>query len=163
MKLALLYTAFAGAAATLAGSPVRAQVPVRWSTTPVATPLKTDGITKVHIRADIQPGWHIYSLTQAAGGPNPTRITLPPEQPFELIGTAEPSPAPRVAFDDAFHMNVELHEKAVGFTVPVRYTPSGKARPDSVRVNVRYQVCNASLCYPPQTARLAAPIVAHPR
>ena len=139
-----------------ASNTAKAQTPARWSIS--AGPLKAGTIGVVHVQAELQPGWHIYSITQPAGGPIPTRITVPAEQPFEIAGRITPSPAPRVAFDSAFHMNVELHEKAVGFAVPVRSTPSGATHPDSIHVNVRYQVCNATLCYPPQTAKLAAPI-----
>ena len=167
MKTTYLYTLVSAAAvATVAcgvAAPARAQSPVRWSIAPLVGPLKTGVATSVHIEANLLPGWHIYSITQPGGGPIATRISLPSEQSFEMIGAATPTPAPRVAFDDAFHMNVELHEKSVGFAVPVRYTGSATARPDSVRVNVRYQVCNASLCYPPQTAKLAAPVTAHAR
>src|SRR6185437_8206739 len=69
---------------------------------------------------------------------------------------------PHIAFDSAFKMKVQLHEKAASFDVPVRFIGNAAtgATGDSVHVNVRYQVCNASLCLPPQTARLVAPVLA---
>jgi DsbC/DsbD-like thiol-disulfide interchange protein len=166
MKTIYLYTALVATVVTAFGAShtqAQVQTPAHWTIAPVAGPLKTGAIAKVQIHADIQPGWHIYSITQPPGGPIATHITVPSEQSFELVGAATPSPAPRVAFDDAFHMNVELHEKGVGFTVPVRYTGTGKTNADSVRVNVRYQICNASLCYPPQTVRLIAPVTTRAR
>lgn len=135
------------------------QVPARWTVAPVAWSPTHGSVADVQVQLAIEPGWHIYSTTQLQGGPIATRITLPLEQPFELAGMIRPTTPPKVGFDDAFRMKVELHDKAVGFTVPVRYTGATGTRVESVRVNVRYQVCNASLCYPPQTVRLAALIV----
>jgi DsbC/DsbD-like thiol-disulfide interchange protein len=160
MKTTLIYV-FALAAVSLAScsrrQPPAAQSPVTWTIAPIRTPLKSGESISVRIDATLQDGWHIYSITQPAGGPIPTRISLPPGQPFVLAGNPVPSVPPHVAFDDAFHMSVQLHEKAVGFTVPIRLIGVAPAAADSVHVNVRYQVCNASLCYPPQTARLATP------
>lgn len=122
--------------------------------------LRPGTVAHVTIEAVIQTGWHIYSVTQPPGGPYATRISVPDGQPFVAVGTATAITPPHVSFDDAFKMNVQLHEKAASFDVPVRLADVAHAGGDSVRVNVRYQVCNASLCLPPQTVRLAAPIVA---
>jgi thiol:disulfide interchange protein DsbD len=134
-----------------------AQVPITWTITPLRATPRNGATVQVRIDARIQDGWHIYSITQPAGGPTATRITVPPGQAVVSAGAATPTVRPHVAYDDAFKMNVQLHEKAVAFNVPIRSTRPASAS-DSVHVNVRYQVCNASLCYPPQTARLATPL-----
>jgi thiol:disulfide interchange protein DsbD len=157
MKTRLIYIAAAATVGACSSSPqAAAQTPVHWSIAPVRTALKSGSVADVKIDATIQSGWHIYSITQPAGGPFATRITVPEGQAFVSAGAATPSVKPNVAFDDAFRMNVQLHEKAVGFSVPVRVTG---AAADSVHVNVRYQACNASLCLPPQTAKLASAVV----
>lgn len=168
MKTTLLYSiATLTLAACSSGRTASAQVPVQWSVAPVRGTVQRRAITNVHIDAKIQGGWHIYSITQPSGGPIATRITVPVGQPFVLAGTPQPSVPPRVAFDDAFHMNVQLHDKSVGFTVPIRFTGMPTAASahfaDSVHVTVRYQVCNASLCFPPQTVKLATPIAVKAR
>ncbi len=163
MKTTLIYTLFAlGLAACAPGQPAAAQTPVVWTIAPLRVVMENGATANVRIDAKIQDGWHIYSITQPAGGPIPTRITIPSGQPFGAAGDSKPSAQPRVAFDDAFHMNVQLHEKAVGFIVPIRSTAPAAAS-DSVHVNVRYQACNASLCLPPQTAKLVAPVSVVPR
>ena len=145
------------------GQPANAQKsadatkPVTWTIAPVTGPVTVGQTVNVRINAVLQDGWHIYSITQPAGGPIATRITLPTEQAFTLASDPKPTVQPEIKFDEAFRMNVQLHEKAVGFTVPVRLA-AAMPIPDSVHVNVRYQVCNASLCYPPQTAKLVAPV-----
>jgi DsbC/DsbD-like thiol-disulfide interchange protein len=162
MKTAFIYTA---AIVTLAAcsrtTQVAAQTPVHWVVAPVRGIVKNGTVSDIKIDAAIQPGWHIYSITQPPGGPYGTRISVPDGQPFVAAGNPRALLQPHVAFDSAFKMNVQLHEKAASFDVPVRFT--GSAPGDSVHVNVRYQVCNASLCLPPQTVKLVAPVLAKAR
>lgn len=149
--------ALAGAACAQS-QPAVGQVPATWSIAPVTSPIGTRPAT-ITIRGRIQPGWHIYSVTQPAGGPIATRVTLPAGQPFEQAGEISVTPQPHVSFDEAFRMKVQLHEKSVDIMIPVRATrPLSKS--DSIRMNVRYQVCNASLCYPPKTEKLVAAVPA---
>lgn len=158
MKITFIYTiASAGLTACTPARPAAAQSPVTWTIAPLRSSLMNGAATQVRIDARIQDGWHIYSITQPAGGPIATRITVPPGQSVVSAGEPKPTVQPHVRYDDAFRMNVQLHDQAVGFIIPVRATRSPTTN-DSVHVNVRYQVCNASLCYPPQTAKLATPI-----
>jgi DsbC/DsbD-like thiol-disulfide interchange protein len=166
MKTTLIYTLGAfllGACSE--GRPVTVQTPapVGWSLAPLSAPIQSGDTANVRVDASIQDGWHIYSITQPAGGPIATRITVPVGQPFVAAGDPKPTAQPRIAFDDAFKMNVQLHEKAVGFMVPVRATAAATNAADSVHVNVRYQVCNESLCLPPQTAKLVTPAMVETR
>lgn len=132
--------------------------PVTWSIDPLSAPI-TASPASVRIHGRINTGWHIYSTTQPAGGPIATRITVPDGQPFVGAGKPTSVAAPIVTYDDAFRMKVEEHTKDIEFVVPVR-AASPVTPGDSVRINVRYQVCNDSLCYPAQTARLAAAVPA---
>ncbi len=159
MKTAFIYTATVAALVACSQTPpVAAQTPVHWAIAPVHGVIGNGTVSNVRIDGTIQAGWHIYSITQPPGGPYATRISVPDGQSFVAAGNPKAILAPHVAFDSAFKMNVQLHEKAASFDVPVRFT--GKvAAGDSVHVNVRYQVCNASLCLPPQTAKLVAPVV----
>ena len=47
------------------------------------------------VTAKLAPGYHIYSITQAPGGPKRTEIKLDPSDAYELLATSEPSPPPR--------------------------------------------------------------------
>lgn len=145
------------------------QQPVKWTISPItgklanelAGKLVSGDTASVRIDVSLQTGWHIYAVTQPVagptGGPMPTRITVPSNQPFVLAGEPKPTSKPEVKFDDAFGMNVQEHEESVGFNIPVRWTATSTPA-DSVHVNVRYQVCNAKLCYPPQTVKLATTV-----
>ena len=47
----------------------------------------------VTLRAEIQPGWHLYSMNVPAGGPIPTSIMVQDSMVFSAAGEArEPSP-----------------------------------------------------------------------
>jgi hypothetical protein len=42
--------------------------------------------------------------------------------------------------------------------VPVVVAPTAPLGKDSIMVRARYQVCNATLCLPPQTETVGAPV-----
>ncbi len=135
-----------------------AQTPVRWTAAAPSAPIAPGATTSITLKANIDDGWHIYAINQGPGGPTPTRITLAPEQPFTLAGALRASAPPRAEMDPSFGINVLTHEKSAAFVVPVRLDPSARSGIDTVHVNARYQACNASLCLPPQTAKLTAAV-----
>jgi thiol:disulfide interchange protein len=141
---------FAGAAA--------AQGPVTWSLKANAPgSLKLGDKFTAQVTAQIQGGWHLYSLTQGAGGPIPTRITVPEGQPFKVAGSVR-GPRPRVAMDPNFEINTETHEGSVTFSVPILVVADAPTGAQSLNVNVRYQACNDKNCLPPRTGKLSAPL-----
>lgn len=152
--------AIAGAAAALVASacrtsPAGAQTPVHWKVAPAAA-APAGGVTHVRLIATMDPGWHIYAITQPPGGPVATRITLPQGQPFTLAGPIRVAPPPSTALDESFGIQVQMHEGKAEFLVPVKR--SGTAPASTVRVDARYQACSESLCLPPQTAHLSIPV-----
>jgi hypothetical protein len=107
--------------------------------------------------AQLDPGWRLYSLTQPPGGPLPTRLWLPPAQPWSLAGAIR-GPEPTREFDPAFGMEVESHTRRVEFVIPVERRTEGHA--GGVQVKVRYQLCSRHLGLPPQTVALETPVSA---
>jgi len=142
--------------AALHASLLRGQTPVHWRASDAGTVAAGATVT-ARISAAIDAGWHVYSLTQGAGGPIAMRITLAPSQPFALEGIPT-GPAPHKAFDPNFGIQVELYEKSATFAVPVAATADAQAGKDSILVRPRYQACNASLCLPPRTETVAVPV-----
>jgi thiol:disulfide interchange protein len=139
-------------------STAQAQGPVTWSlkaNAPVS--LKPGGKFSAQVTAQIQDGWHLYSLTQGAGGPIPTRITVPDGQPFKLAGNVR-GPRPHVAMDPNFEIDTETHEGSATFNVPVVVAADVPAGVQALNVNVRYQACNDKLCLPPRTVKLSVPV-----
>jgi len=98
------------------------QNPVHWSATYPAQVVHPRKKFTVNVSARIAPGWHIYSITQAPGGPEPTKITVPGKQPFTLAGTAV-GPRPEMDYDPNFQIMTEIYRHAVTFSDGFR--PSG--------------------------------------
>jgi DsbC/DsbD-like thiol-disulfide interchange protein len=134
--------------------------PVHWTATAVSKSAAPGVKTELALAAQIDEGWHIYSLTQGPGGPFPSKITIPSGQLFTLAGPIKAS-APDVKFDDAFGINVETYEKKADFKLPITVSKKAKAGSQKVNVAVRYQVCNSNMCLPPHTDKVAANIDVH--
>ena len=136
---------------------VWAQNPVTWSVKAGAPraggAIKAGDKFTVQLTAVIAPGWHLYSITQGAGGPIPTRITLPDGQLFKLAGAIK-APAPRVEMDKNFGINTETYEGSANFTLPVAVASDASAGEQQLLVNVRFQACNDTMCLPPKTIKL---------
>ena len=146
-----------GSLLACAAPAVEAQDPVKWTATTESAVVETGGKLKVVLKATIDGGWKVYSMTQGPGGPVPTRITVPEGQPFKLDGKISAS-APKMSFDRNFSIEVEQHEGAATFTVPIAVDPAAKTGAHQVKVNARYQVCNASLCLPARTEKLTVAV-----
>src|ERR1700730_9253137 len=149
---------FSVACLLLFASAARAQNPVTWSLKANAPgSLKAGDRFTAKVTAQIQGGWHLYSITQGAGGPVPTRITMPDGQPFKLAGGVS-GPRPLVAMDPNFEINTETHEGSATFSIPAVVVADAPPGEQSLNVNVRYQACNDKNCLPPRTVKLSVPL-----
>jgi len=105
------------------------------------------------VNASIGGGWNMYSITQGAGGPIPTRITLG-EGPFKIGNVS--GPRPKVKLDPNFGINTETYSSNAAFTVPFTVNADAPEGASTLNVRVRYQVCNDTVCLPPKTVPLSA-------
>lgn len=132
-----------------------AQAPVKWSLDSAARdkPVKKDESFKAVLKAEIEAGWHLYSLDQPKGGPVATTIKTGENVPFEISGNIE-SPKPVVKADPNFKdanekpLETRSFEKAVQFTVPLKALAD--ANTTDLALIVRFQVCNDTTCIPPK-------------
>lgn len=108
------------------------------------------------ISASISGNWHMYSITQGGGGPIPTRITVA-EGVFKSAGTPTGS-RPKREMDPNFGIMTEFYAGSASFTVPVVVDASAQPGAQTLTINVRYQVCNETLCLPPKTLKVSAPV-----
>lgn len=125
-----------------------------WSAGPPASPVhwrfkadeQADGLVRVELLAETEPGWHIYATRQTGDeGPIPTSIRFAPSEAYALEGPcAEPEPVER--HDPNFGMLVRYHEGSPAFVQLVRPTASG---PIEIAGEVEYMVCNDRTCLPP--------------
>jgi DsbC/DsbD-like thiol-disulfide interchange protein len=145
----------AAMAACLAAAPAD---PVAWKLQdPPAAPVKAGARFNVKLLAEVQDGWHMYSLKPMAEGPIPTRIWIAEGQPFSLAGAVQ-APDPQVMQDASFGMEVELYEGEAVFTLPVRVASSAAPGAQKLVVSASYQSCNNKLCMPPKTVKVEVPV-----
>lgn len=112
------------------------------------------------ITAKIAPGWHVYSLTQASGGPTKTKIEVADSPQYHLIGQFRSIPDPTTHVDDTawVGLTIEEHANEVTWYAPIELTPGVDPATVKVSGKVRMLACQES-CIPANkdfTARLGA-------
>jgi thiol:disulfide interchange protein DsbD len=119
--------------------------PVKWNIS-----LKTDEPCRpvLIFKADIQKGWHVYSLKKLSDdGPNPTVIKLDPSPDYALADSITESPV-HEELDKVFEVKVQFHENAAEFYVPVKIL--SKKDKITIKGTYEYQACDSARCiFPP--------------
>ncbi|HEV7389617.1 MAG TPA: protein-disulfide reductase DsbD N-terminal domain-containing protein [Gemmatimonadaceae bacterium] len=105
------------------------------------------------LQAEIAKGWHIYSLTQKAGGPIPLRLELVGPPDVVVRGVIK-APKPDRFFDKNFGIETELYSGSPRFTIPVGVPGRALSGIRKFQIGARYQVCSDKMCLPPRTDRL---------
>ena len=118
---------------------------VKWT---VSRVLPARGDTQfVQIGAQIDAGWHVYSLTQQPDGPFPLRVTGAPA----ADGRARWAVAGPISGPEPERLPTSP------FGIPVAGAGTGGR---TVVLRVRYQACSDTLCLPPKTIELSTRIAA---
>src|SRR5215469_3044736 len=133
------------------------QHPAQWRAAAPGKAIQPGAKFSVQLSAEITGGWHMYSITQPPGGPAVTVITVPTTQPFKLAGEIA-GPAPHTAYDANFEMNTETYEERAEFNVPVALSSNTHPGDQKLNIDVRFQVCNDTMCMPPATEHLTVPV-----
>lgn len=118
----------------------------------------------VQLAAQIEPGWHVYSLTQQPDGPFPLRVTdgkPSTGSPGWAVAGAVKGPVPERQPTSAFGIPVEWYSGSPQFSVPlVRQGESAHGVSTLAVLRVRYQACSDTLCLPPKTVELSTRLAA---
>ena len=134
-----------------------AQNPAKWSLSSSSKDMLTGDKIKAELKAEIEPGWHLYALEQPAGGPVATTIKVDEKSPFTIDGQIE-SPKPTLKPDPNFQIDgkpleTRFFTDAVVFGVPLKAT--GDTASTEILLDVRFQLCNDTFCLPPKTVRVS--------
>ena len=131
--------------------------PVTWSlVAPAAT--AADGTATATVTAAIDPGWHLYSISQPPGGPITTTIVTPEASAFERNGDIT-GPAPKRFNDPNFdNLETEYYDTQAVFRVPVRVKAGVGAGSQALAVAARFQACNDTSCTLPRTVTMTAAV-----
>ena len=101
------------------------------------------------LEARIDPGWHLYSMSQPPGGPIPTTIAVVEDSVFVQEGSVS-QPEPLTWFDQNFGIQTEYFEGTVDFQLPVRVRPTAPSGSHPLAAKIRFMLCSDTLCLPPQ-------------
>jgi thiol:disulfide interchange protein DsbD len=115
---------------------------VQWTAT-------SDAPGLVKLTAQIDPGWHMYSLTTPPG-PIPTTIPLVDNPAVKGVTIFEPPPIRQ--YDPNFSAETETYEGTQVFYARIDAAPGTV----TVTFEPRYQTCSGSSCIPPRTRRVTA-------
>ena len=108
-------------------------------------------LVELQLQVTVTVGWHVYSLTQDTGGPNPMSVKVEP--PYEIAG--EITGPPPVKFQDPnFGIEAETYSGEQIFKVPLKLAKSSSIAPPPIEVKIRSQACSDKLCLPARTTTL---------
>ena len=138
-KLMLLMMAFVTSVA------MAQEQPVTWTS---AVEDLGGGEYRLEVKAEIQPGWHIYDMAEyELGGPVATVVKTEAATPesIALKGDLEVKGDLVRVYDDVYEMEIGYYEKEVTFSQKVKVNEAKC----EVKVAVEYMACNEGSCLPP--------------
>ena len=104
---------------------------------------KGNDLYEVHVKAMIEPKWHIYSVTNPDGGAQATEIMI---NDGKVVGAIKERGKLKTSFEKEFGVNQKYFESAVDFIQLVKLKPGNK----KITGTVNYMVCNDRQCLPPK-------------
>jgi thiol:disulfide interchange protein DsbD len=146
-------------AAALIAAPAYAQAlnPVSVSARLDPGEVKPGQAAKLLVTAKIDPGWHLYALTQPPP-PRAARLTIDETGVFKAAGAAQ-QPKPRVYQDPNFSTPTEpfmsqTFENEATFTLPIKVLETAQPGAQKIMAKFAYQVCDDHQCLRPTTKTL---------
>ena len=104
-------------------------------------------VATIIVNAEMDDEWRIYALRDQGKGPVASKVTISGDIVQEVGMVMENDPI--VKYDDAFETSTRTHHGGTSFEAPFLVKSDFSAAEYDIKVSVLYQVCNATLCYPP--------------
>lgn len=98
---------------------------------------------EVHVKAMIEPKWHIYSVRNPEGGAQATEIKI---NEGSAVGAVKENGKMKTLFEKEFGVNQKYFESIVDFIQVVKLKPGNK----KITGTINYMVCNDRQCLPPK-------------
>jgi len=131
------------ATAILFLSAVYAQNPVKWS---FDAKKKGVNLYELHLTAEINDPWHIYSQFTPKGGPLPTSISFVKNPLIIMVGTAKEEGKIQKKHEDVFDLDVKYYNNQVTFVQLVKLKKNVKT---NISGEISFMVCTDRQCLPP--------------
>ena len=103
---------------------------------------KGNDLYEVHVKAMIEPKWHIYSVKNPNGGAQATGIKI---KEGKIIGALKENGKLKTIFEKEFNVNQKYFESSVDFVQLVRLKKGYK-----ITGTINYMACNDRQCLPPK-------------
>ena len=131
---------------------------VQWAAA-VAAPggVKQGSAATLELSGEIQEGWHVYALTEPAGGPTALRVTLDDNAIAEVAGTPTGS-TPQKRHDPSFGLETRFYTHSFTIRLPVQVKQQPAAGRQLIPLSVRFQTCSDRECQTPTTIHLSAAV-----
>lgn len=127
--------------------------PIVWSFSAVKT---GDKNFEVHMKATIQPGWHLYSQKQPDDAiAIPTSFTISPNPLFSLDDKIKEVGSMEKMKDKELGVSANQYSKTVDFVQKVKLKANVKT---SFNGSVEFQTCDDKKCLPPKTVNFSIAI-----
>ncbi len=107
---------------------------------------------EVHLTANIDKGWHMYSQSTPDGGPVATSIIFTKNPLFELAGSTKEKGKLEQRHEELFGVDVKQFSNSVDFIQVIRLKSPVKT---SANIVVEYMVCNDRQCLPPTSKKFS--------
>ena len=119
-------------------------------------PVRAGEVATIIVNAEMDDEWRIYALRNQGKGPVASKVTVSGRVVDEIGMVLEEEPV--VKYDDAFETTTRTHHGGTSFEAPFLIKNEIPAGKHNVEVAVLYQVCNATLCYPPNEENLVTAV-----
>src|SRR6266511_3111655 len=144
----------AGAETGATPDPAQNQNPVSVSAKIDQSQLKPGQTAKLLIAVKIEPGWHVYALTQPPP-PRAAQVKIDESGVFKLDGKVL-QPKPKVYKDPNFSepdkpFMSQAFENEVTFTAPIKVAGDAQAGAQKLIAKFSYQACDDQTCLRPTT------------
>ncbi|MEE8437575.1 MAG: cytochrome c biogenesis protein CcdA [Candidatus Neomarinimicrobiota bacterium] len=114
-------------------------------------------VVLIRVTAAMDQQWHIYALRKVGEGPIASKVFVTSEAVEEVGRVTENEPIE--IFDKGFQTVTRYHQGGAEFTVPLLLRSDLAAGTYPVNLKVLYQVCDASLCYPPREEEIVVDLI----
>ena len=101
----------------------------------------------IDVNAELDFTWRIYAVYDVPEGPSATKFIIESDIVNKSGRVIEPEPIEK--FDEGFGNITKYHEGTPQFSIPLELKDNLPNGTYNVDVIIDYQVCNNSLCYPP--------------
>tara|TARA_Y100000817_G_scaffold111581_1_gene87340 strand:- start:122 stop:1993 length:1872 start_codon:yes stop_codon:yes gene_type:complete len=104
-------------------------------------------VAKIIVNLEMDDEWRIYALRNQGKGPVASKVSISGDIVQDVGMVLEDDPI--VKYDDAFETTTRTHHGGTSFEAPFLVKSNFSPAEYDIEVSVLYQVCNATLCYPP--------------